>query len=178
MSTALVNVFIVRALSDSRRLIRPLVVGVVGGAVLLGSVASVAARPAGGHTLRVTWHNTSAVSTQVDPASTMAAAGDEFFGGFIVLRFASPHDEIGTAGIHCATTGAGGSEILCEAAFILPDGKITTQTLFDVQAELAGSAPRKLAITGGTGAYRGATGELTVTPINDTDEQGVFSFDR
>ena len=141
--------------------------------MLLGSVASVAARPGGGHILRLTWHQVSAVSTQIDPSRSDPATGDAFSSGFIVLRYASPHDQIGTAGIKCTWIEAGDAELLCDAAFILPDGKITTQTLI----RPADGDVRRLSITGGTGAYRGVSGELTVTSINDTDELGVFRFD-
>ena len=142
--------------------------------MLLGTVASVAARPKDDHTLRVTWHQTSFVSTQVDPTKTEPATGDTFTGGAIVLRYAAPHDQIGTAGLHCVWVEAGDAELMCEASFYLPDGKITTQSLM----RPADGDLRTLAITGGTGAYRSASGVLTVTSINDTDELGVFSFDK
>jgi hypothetical protein len=166
--------FIARSLPDSRRLIRPLVVGVVVGAVLLGSVATALARPKDDHTLRVTWHLTGNVSTQIDPTKTEPATGDTLAGGAIVLRYAAPHDQIGTAGLFCVWVEAGDTELQCQASFYLPDGKITTQSVF----RPADGDLRTLAISGGTGAYRGATGVLTVTSINDTDELGVFSFDK
>jgi len=59
----------------------------------------------------------------------------------------------------------------------VPGGKIMAQSLFDVATE-AFAPVRKLAITGGTGIYRGVGGELTVTTINDTDEDGLFEFDH
>ena len=65
---------------------------------------------------------------------------------------------------------------MCAAAFTLPDGKIIAESLFDLQTE-SSSPVRKLAITGGTGAYRGASGVLTVTALSATDEMGVFNFD-
>ncbi len=174
MSATQVISFLVHPLSGSRRLIRPLVVGVALGALLLGSVASVAARPGAGHTLRLTWQITGIVGTQIDPSKTDPATGDEFSGGAIVHRYASPHDQIGTAAIHCTWIEAGDAELLCDAAFFLPDGKITTQSLM----RPADGDLRTLAITGGTGSYRGVSGELTVTSINDTDELGVFRFDN
>lgn len=154
--------------------IRPLVVGFVLGALLLGSVTSAAARPDGDR-LTVLFHGTSWFSTQDDPSGTVYEPGDEVYGGATLLRFASPHDQIGAGSIHCDVTGAGGSELTCEAAFILPKGKITTQTLFDLEDDWL-QPTRKLAITGGTGAYRHASGELTVTTLASGDELGVFDF--
>jgi hypothetical protein len=91
------------------------------------------------------------------------------------LRIGGEHDQIGTVGLHCSATGANGSELLCEVAFTLKDGKITGQTLFDVQGEWLNET-RKLAITGGTGIYRNASGELVVTTLTTEDEQITFKF--
>jgi hypothetical protein len=145
------------------------------GAVLFGSIASVAARDSG-RTLRVLFEATSYKSTQADPNGNEFAPGDEVFLGGIIKRFARPHDQIGTVGLHCAATGALGSELLCDVAFTLPKGKISLQTLFDVQSEWL-QPTRKLAITGGTGAYRSAGGEVTVTSLASGDESITFKFD-
>jgi len=79
--------------------------------------------------------------------------------------------------MHCSVTGAGGSVLLCEVGFNLPSGKIMAQSIFDVASEVFGPV-RHLAVIGGTGIYRGVTGELTVTTLNETDEDGVFAFDH
>jgi len=50
----------------------------------------------------------------------------------------------------------------------LPKGQITVQGLADFTEQGAGG-PFSLAITGGTGKYRTAHGELTVTEISDTE---------
>ena len=157
-----------------RRWARPLVIGFFVGAVMLGSVATALARPKDDHTLRLTWHQTSFVSTQIDPTRTEPATGDTFTGGAIVMREAAPHVQVGTAAVQCVWFEAGDAELQCQASFYLPNGKITTQSLF----RPADGDLRTLAITGGTGAYRAASGVLTVTSINETDELGVFSFDK
>jgi hypothetical protein len=59
--------------------------------------------------------------------------------------------------------------------FTLQRGKIAGQTLFNVQGEWL-NPTRKLAITGGTGAYRNATGEITVTALGTGDEKITFKF--
>ena len=166
--------FVGHPLPGSRKMIRPLVVGFVLGAMLLGSVASVAARP-GGHKLTILFHGTSYHSTQADPSSNVYRPGDETFLGATVLRFASPHDQLGDGSLFCAATGADGSTQTCLATVILPEGKIVAETLFETNGDWIAPS-RKLAITGGTGAYRFARGELTVTTLASGDEIGVFDF--
>jgi hypothetical protein len=155
------------------RRVRLLAVAFVVGAVLLGSVASVTAGENGNHNdknaFRVLDHATSFKSV-----GSGTAAGDELFVGGTVLRFASPHDQIGTFGIHCAATGAGGSEILCDAAYILPDGQITLQVLVPNPPP----STFAVAITGGTGAYRDASGEATVVTLSSGDEDVTFHFNK
>jgi hypothetical protein len=56
----------------------------------------------------------------------------------------------------------------CQATISLADGQITVQGLFTTP--LSGVAePFDLAVTGGTGAYEGAEGHLTVEELSDTD---------
>ncbi len=147
---------------------------VVIGLVLFGSVASATASHR--HTLRVIGHATDYTTTQADPTGNVFAPGDENFLGGTLLRYASPHDEIGTAALHCAATGAGGSGLLCDAGFTLPGGMIMTQALFGVTTDWV-APTRKLAITGGTGKYRHARGELIVSSLPSGDETFTFVFD-
>jgi hypothetical protein len=152
------------------------VVSIVSAIVLLLQIAPVVADGQDeGHRLRALFHPTSYTSTQADPTGSVFAPGDEIFLGGTILRFESPQDQIGTVGLHCSATGAGGSELLCEVVFTLQGGKIAGQTLFDVQGEWL-NPTRKLAITGGTGAYRNATGEMTVTSLSSGDEKITFNF--
>jgi len=152
-------------------------VSVASAVVLLLHVApALAADQSNGHrTLHVLFHPTSYTSTQADPTGSVFAVGEQVFLGGTILRFVEPHDQIGTVGLHCSATGENGSELLCEVAFTLTAGKITGQTLFDVQGEWLNET-RKLAITGGTGAYRNATGEMTVTSLGTGDEEITFNF--
>jgi hypothetical protein len=177
MSARNVISFGVQLLSDSWRLIRPLVIGVVVGALALGSVASVAADPGRNHALRVLFHDTSFTSTQADPSGNVFVPGDVFTLGGTILRFENPHEQIGTVGGVFTATGAGGSSILADVVWSLPGGKISAQTLFDLQTELLAPS-RKLAITGGTGIYRHASGEVTVTTLSSGDELMDFTFDN
>ena len=137
--------------------------------VLLGCAGSPAATaattPAGGHTLHVTWHLTS--DTSVSGSIDLGAS---------VMRADGKRDPIGTATLRCSAPGAGGSGRTCKAEFTLADGTITAESVFS-EADLSASV-RSLEITAGTGAYQGATGKLTVRSISQTDEDGVFEFDR
>lgn len=137
--------------------------------VMLGCAGSPAATavttPAGGHTLHVTWHRTSDTST---------SGGIDL--GSDVMRADGKKDQIGTATLHCSAPGAGGSGRTCKAEFTLADGTITAESVFS--ASDLSAAVRSLAVTAGTGAYQGATGKLTVRSISQTDEDGVFEFDR
>ena len=63
-------------------------------------------------------------------------------------------------------------QIACNATFVLPGGTVTTQGL-------ASNAPVKhLVITGGTGAYLHAAGEVTLTEFNAVRGKVVFDLAR
>jgi hypothetical protein len=61
---------------------------------------------------------------------------------------------------------------LCVATLSLPEGQITAQGLFD---RITGPVPVTLAITGGTGAYRTAHGEL-LSPGPDAEGDEVLTL--
>jgi hypothetical protein len=60
-----------------------------------------------------------------------------------------------------------------EATATLPGGTVELAGLF-----VLGPLTGRIAITGGTGAYRSARGELRTSVINDTDVRVVFDFDH
>jgi hypothetical protein len=132
------------------------------------SAGSVAARPDDSGTVHVLSHVTSFKTTQANP--NVVAPGDELFIGGTVMRAASPHTQIGTFGVHCVATGAGGSQVLCDAAYVLPAGQITAQVLVAAQPP----ASFKVAITGGTERYRNAEGQATIVTLNQTDDDVTF----
>ena len=148
---------------------RTLVVGLLLAAVMLGSVASVAAKRS--HVEHYITHITSFVSTQKDP--NVVAPGDEFILGGTFLRFASPHEQLGTFGFRCVATAADGSRLLCSGSAILPGGKITIEMLL-VQPD---EPLRYSAITGGTGIYRGASGQQVNQTLSNGDEVATLYFD-
>ena len=70
-----------------------------------------------------------------------------------------------------ASTGSGTLE--CEVTFSLPGGQITSQALNTLTSgNLVGT--QLGAITGGTGVYRGATGELAVRFLSNTEAYITF----
>ena len=77
----------------------------------------------------------------------------------------------GTAGVVCTIVGAEPPyEVLtfqCLATLRLRDGQITLQGLIEIQGE-NDPGPWTVAITGGTGAFRGAGGEAVVRDTSDT----------
>ena len=136
--------------------------------LVLTSASSVAAGSGGGRSLEVLSQATSFKSVQADPATV--APGDELFIGGNVMQHATPHSQIGTFGVHCVATGAGGSQILCDAAYALPKGQITLEVL------VASQPPQQFdaAITGGTGAYRNVRGSATVVTLSQTEDDVTF----
>ncbi len=113
-----------------------------------------------------------AQDAEVDEGDPGPSVGDRFTFSGPVLKNG---EEIGLGGGECVTVaftpGAdpqGEPEAaadLCAAALSLKKGQITVQGLVDRLGEL----PVTLAITGGTGAYRTAHGELKTS---GPDEQG------
>jgi hypothetical protein len=71
---------------------------------------------------------------------------------------------------HVDITATPPIDIACQVTFDLPRGVVATQGL-------ASNAPVKhLVITGGTGAYLGATGEVTLTEFENNTGTVVFHF--
>ncbi|MEA2227731.1 MAG: hypothetical protein QOF04_1361 [Solirubrobacteraceae bacterium] len=73
-----------------------------------------------------------------------------------------------------AATSSG--ELQCNITFSLPDGQIATQELHTLtNGELTGTQPG--AITGGTGRYRDATGQVSVEFLSTTEANITFMLD-
>jgi hypothetical protein len=77
---------------------------------------------------------------------------------------------IGHQGGVCKTVSVEGGEAQCVATYWLRDGQITGQALIT----LGDPTPYAGAITGGTGSYEGAEGEVHVRPISDTKGRLTF----
>jgi hypothetical protein len=62
----------------------------------------------------------------------------------------------------------------CVATLSLPEGQLTTQGLATVTE--TSPQPFTLAITGGTGAYRTAHGQLQVAPVSETERHYTLTL--
>ena len=116
-------------------------------------------------------------STQLDHHPHGFSQGDE---AIIAYQLLMGGKAVGLAGVTCTVVHAAGSapgpesHQQCVGTFDLPKGQITAQGMFAV-APLQ-RAP--FAITGGTGAYRDAGGQGTVTDISPTTERIVLHIDN
>jgi hypothetical protein len=122
-----------------------------------------------GHTLHLIPHFNPPVTT--DGFAPPLPVGAQLTFGGTLARPDRPDEPIGTTGIHFVVTlsGTAGDELLGNGCMILPDGKISFQILLrrPVAADSNGDINRYSAITGGTGAYWNARGEVNdVTHAN------------
>jgi hypothetical protein len=69
-----------------------------------------------------------------------------------------------------------GARFQCVATLSLSEGQLTAQGLATLTE--TGSQPFTLAITGGTGAYRTAHGQIQVTPVSETESQYTLALIR
>ena len=122
-----------------------------------------------GHTLHLIPHFNPPVTTH-GFAAPLPVGAQLTFGGTLAHPN-RPDEPIGTTGIHFVVTltGTAGDELLGNGCMILPDGKISTQILLHrpVVPDSHGDINRISTITGGTGAYWNARGEVNdVTHAN------------
>jgi hypothetical protein len=142
-----------------------LVVGAVSPA--LGSSSQGAGSTGGGHTIRVT-----AVFTEFDPNIDVGAPGfslgDEVVFSGNLLRNG---EQVGRIGVVCSfvsTANADRVEAQCPTTSILPGGQITTQGTI-VNRSLNFTLP----ITGGSGRYQGASGQVVSRDVSTPTQPQV-----
>jgi hypothetical protein len=80
--------------------------------------------------------------------------------------------EVGHQGGVCTVTSVARAEAQCVATYALPGGQITGQALI----VLGDPSPYAVAITGGSGKYKGVEGEIRVLPASETQPRGVLTF--
>jgi hypothetical protein len=80
--------------------------------------------------------------------------------------------EVGHQGGVCTVTSVQRNEAQCIATYALRGGQITGQVLI----RLGDPAPYAVAITGGSGRYKGVEGEVRVRPATEADPRGVLTF--
>ncbi|WP_328315552.1 allene oxide cyclase barrel-like domain-containing protein [Streptomyces sp. NBC_00388] len=97
--------------------------------------------------------------------------GDEFIYTDLLSR---DGHRVGKDGSSCQVTDLEGDRTTtsCVLSVQLPDGQLTAQSLWT-----KGSSTVRMAITGGTDAYRGASGELTCRDIQTPHETYRISLD-
>ena len=78
--------------------------------------------------------------------------------------------EVGHQAGVCIVTSVARAEAQCVATYALPGGQITGQALI----HLGDPTPYAGAITGGSGRYQGAEGEVRVQPVSGT--RGILTF--
>ena len=95
------------------------------------------------------------------------AAGDELFWVAELYRGAK---HVGSAPHQCTADGAG--FLLCQASALLPGGEVTFQTALDLESAAAVPVP----VTGGSGCYRHASGQLEIDFNDDGSSRWVLSL--
>ena len=73
-----------------------------------------------------------------------------------------------------ADLGQAGGRFQCLATLSLPDGQLTAQGLATLNE--TGDQPFTLAITGGTGAYRTAHGQIRIAPVSQTESRYTLTI--
>jgi Allene oxide cyclase barrel like domain len=156
--------------------------GISGGVLAIVAIAVLALGPAvatahsdGKQTLRL-------VATEdqfefVDLGAPGPSLGDELVFSEVLRQRGR---EVGTSGVVCTVTAIEvpyeSQMFHCVGTLSLRKGQITLQGLLEVQGE-DDPGPFDVAITGGTGAYRGAGGEATVFDISEDRSVYILRFD-
>jgi hypothetical protein len=105
----------------------------------------------------------------VDVGDEGESLGDQFvFSGTLEKG----GDEVGSSGVVCTTVSVERGEAQCVATAWFHDGQITAQVLVNVAEE-----PSAIPITGGSGKYEGAEGEIVPRPISETEEILIFHLE-
>ena len=113
-----------------------------------------------------------AVSTEqnfLDLGAAGTSLGDQIE---FTTRLLKHHTVVGHQGGVCTITSAQRNEAQCLATYSLRGGQITGQALII----LGDPTPYAVAITGGTGRYKGVEGEIRVRPATPTQPKGVLTF--
>ena len=148
--------------------------GLLGAAVALVALAVGLAGPAWGSS----GNNGNQATIRVDAVTTeqnfvdLPPAPGTSLGDLIVFtgQLLQGDTEVGHQSGVCTVTSVQRNEAQCNATYSLRGGQITAQALIT----LGSSAPYAGAITGGTGKYQGAEGEVIVQPVSAT--RGMLTF--
>jgi hypothetical protein len=152
-------------LPEARSMRRGVVTGCVVAGVALGATASPDARSEGA-TIRLTAVRTA--SRTVDVGAHGRSPGDLEIASDLVYDRGTPPSRVGSAQTLC--TYLGGNARSCSARYVLPDGQI--EAVGVIQHRLI----YELAITGGTGLYDNARGDLVVTALGRRPMRELLVF--
>jgi hypothetical protein len=156
----------------------PVAAALAATALIVPTVA-LAARGGGhphGHGQTFTLHAVQTADEFLDLGATGLTSGDQIIFATAVSRGGR---SAGVTGGSCTVTTIDPDNRFtasCQATARLGDGVITTQALVTFRDGL--QPPFTLAITGGTGRYSGAGGEVEVRQISDTTEDYIVRLDR
>ena len=147
--------------------------GALGAVIAVVALAVGIALPAAGSTGNAAQDQTIRV-TAVDTEQKLLDLGGPGFalGNEIVFsqKLLQGANQVGHAGAVCTEVSVTRQEAQCIATYSFPGGQITGQALII----LGSSAPYNGAITGGTGKYQGAGGEVHVRSVSASE--GILTF--
>jgi len=145
-----------RGLAGHRRLVRLLVaIAAVIGAIVAGTTVAASANSGGSEGRHVIHMQTTLVSVTTNSAGN-GGPGDV---NANLWSFTTSSGVTGHADISCQVFP--GSEQLCHASFVFPDGQIYAMTAATPML----NQEFRAGIIGGTGAYVGASGQIVNTPV-------------
>jgi hypothetical protein len=108
--------------------------------------------------------------TQIDLGARGPSVGD--LRTFYDVLYDRSGKRVGYGGGVCAVESLDPPVFSCTVTFWLPGGEIATQFL-----TTPGPAPKPLAVTGGTGTYRGVRGDATLVEFGkDKGDTGTVTF--
>ena len=147
--------------------------GALGAVIAVVALAVGIALPAAGSTGNATQDQTIRVTAVTTEQKLLDLGGPGFsLGNEIVFsqKLLQGANQVGHDGSVCTEVSVARQEAQCIATYSFPGGQITAQAL----VIFGSTAPYDGSITGGTGKYEGAKGELHVQNVSPTE--GILTF--
>lgn len=147
--------------------------GALGAVIAVVALAVGIALPAAGSTGNAAQDQTIRVTAVTTEQKVLDLGGPGFaLGNEIVFsqKLLQGANQVGHDGSVCTEVSVARQEAQCIATYSFPGGQITAQAL----VIFGSTAPYDGSITGGTGKYEGAKGELHVQNISPTE--GILTF--
>ena len=147
--------------------------GALGAVIAVVALAVGIALPAAGSTGNAAQDQTIRVTAVTTEQKLLDLGGPGFsLGNEIVFsqKLLQGANQVGHEGSVCTEVSVARQEAQCIATYSFPGGQITAQAL----VIFGSTAPYDGSITGGTGKYEGAKGELHVQNVSPTE--GILTF--